>query len=248
MQKFLIALQFLTILPVRIKSEPSEQDIRASLVYFPLVGTLIGAFLAVILFVFNFLPQPVMAALVLIASIVITGGMHLDGFADTCDGFYGNRPREKMLEIMRDSRVGAMGVMGIVSVLLLKFTLLLALPKTILPLTLILMTTFARWSQTFACFTSGYAREEGKGRAFIGYNSKKGFFIAGAFTIFVFLSLMRFKGIIFLAFSLVPVGLFITYIKKKLGGMTGDTVGAVSELAEIAMLFSFFIPLQICSH
>ena len=236
MKRFLIALQFLTILPIKIKSEIKEKDFGRSLIYFPIVGIFIGLALALILFVFDFLPHLVRVTLVLVGSIVITGGIHLDGFADTCDGFYGSKPKQKILEIMRDSRTGVMGVIGIVSVLLLKFALLTSIPQNILWKSLIMMAVFARWSQVLACYISNYSRKEGKAKYFIEYASEKEFVVGTLFTIVLFLVLGKFKGVILFILSLLPILLFMNYAKRKIGGMTGDTIGATNEIAEIAVL------------
>lgn len=241
MKRFLIALQFLTILPIKIKSKIKEKDSGASLIYFPIIGAFIGLLLVLILFAFDFLPHLVTAVLVLISSIIITGGIHLDGFTDTCDGFYGSKPKEKILEIMRDSRLGAMGAMGIVCILLLKFTLIASLAENILWKTLIMMAVFGRWSQVIACYTSNYARKEGKAKYFIEYNSKKEFLLGGFFTIALFLFLLKLKGIILLTLSLLPIFLFINYTKRRIGGMTGDTLGAINELTEVFVLLNMLI-------
>jgi len=248
MKRFLIALQFLTILPIKIKSGFEEKDLGASLGYFPLVGFLIGVLLCAVLFVFAFLPNLVTSALILITSVVITGRIHLDGFADTCDGFYGSRPKEKMLEIMRDTRVGAMGVIGVATILLLKFALIASIPQGSLWKALILMATFARWSQVAACSFSDYARGEGKAKSFIEKSGGKELFLASLFTVAVFVILARFTGIILLGFSLLPVFLFISYVKKRIGGMTGDTVGATSEIAEVSVLFFALIYTTKCLY
>ncbi|MBU2102175.1 MAG: adenosylcobinamide-GDP ribazoletransferase, partial [Candidatus Omnitrophica bacterium] len=101
MKRFLIALQFLTILPFSIKGKIEKEDFGRSLVYFPIVGLLLGFFLASIAYISLSLPPMVRSILILVVWMVITGGIHLDGFADTCDGFYGIRPREEILKIMR---------------------------------------------------------------------------------------------------------------------------------------------------
>lgn len=241
MKRFLIALQFLTILPVKIARGVENKDFGGSLVYFPLVGAVIGLILTLIFLAFNFLPPLVMAALVLIASVIITGGMHLDGLADTCDGFYGFTSKERTLEIMRDSRTGVMGTLAVVSLLLFKFTLLANINKGILPRALIMMAVFGRYAQVLACYTSNYARSQGKAKYVVEYASGKGFFIALIFTAIISLLLMGLKGIVVFALSLIPVYLFIHYIKKRIGGMTGDTVGATSEIAESIILFLILI-------
>lgn len=237
MKSFLVALQFLTILPIKIKPAIKKESFGKSLLYFPIIGTLIGLALSLITFLFGFLPNLVIGVFILIASIIITGGIHLDGFADTCDGFYGSKPKEKILEIMRDSRTGVMGVIGVVSLLLLKFALIVAIPQDILWKVLIMMAVFARWSQVLACFTSNYARQEGKAKYFIEYASKKELMVGGLFAIALFLLLVKMNGIILFVVSLLPVFLFINYIKKEIGGMTGDTIGATSEIAEVVILF-----------
>lgn len=237
MKRFLIALQFLTILPVTIKSEIKNEDFGKALLYFPLIGLLIGFLLSATALLFGFLPDLVKGVLILTASIVITGSIHLDGFADTCDGFYGSKPKEKILEIMRDSRIGVMGVVGVVILLLLKLSLIASIPQDVLWKSLIMMAVFSRWSQSFACYISSYAREKGKAEYFIEYASKKDCLIGCIFTVATFVLLAHLAGAIILILSLLPVLLFINYSKKKIGGMTGDTIGATNEVAEIAALF-----------
>ena len=241
MNYFLIALQFLTILPIKIKSEIKEKDFGASLLYFPIVGLGIGLVLSLSTFLLSSLPVLIKSAIILTVSTVITGGIHLDGFADTCDGFYGNRPREKILEIMRDSHIGTMGVIGVVSLLLLKFSLIASLRNEILWKALILMAVFSRWTQCLACSNSVYARKEGKAKYFIEYASKRDVFIGGLFSLALFVLLMQIKGIILFLVSAPMIFLFLQYIKKKIGGMTGDTIGAISEVAEVLILLFFMV-------
>lgn len=241
MKKLLIALQFLTIFPIGIfikdkESETSEEDLGRSMVYFPFAGLLISFLLVVSSFILNPLPRLVSGVIILIISIIISGGIHLDGLADTCDGFYGNGSKEKVLEIMRDSRVGVMGVIGIVFILLLKFSLLVSIPQSLLWKALIMMIVFGRWAQNLACYASCYARSKGKAKCFIEYADRGEFFKATLFTLVLFLLIMGLKGLILFAISVVPVLMFIKYTKKKIGGMTGDTIGAVNEIAEAGML------------
>ncbi len=243
MKQFLIALQFLTILPINIRSEIKERDFGSSLLYFPVIGILIGLVLSTAVFLVGLLPNLVVGVIILIISIVITGGIHLDGFADTCDGFYGSKPKDKILEIMRDSRVGTMGVVGVVCLLLLKFTLIVSIPREMLWKVLIMMAVFARWSQVLACYMSEYARKEGKAKYFIEHAGKKELFMGILLTSGLFFLLMQIKGIILFLISMFPILLFINCIKRKIGGMTGDTIGSVSEIAEVLiLLFCLFVP------
>jgi adenosylcobinamide-GDP ribazoletransferase len=236
-KRFLVALQFLTVLPVRIRSEIAPEDFGRSLRYFPLIGLLLGLALSGAALLLSFLPHPVTAVLILTMSIVLTGGIHLDGFADTCDGLGGLRPKEKILEIMRDSRVGVMGVTGLFCLLSLKGVLIASMPPGILWKLLILMTVLARWSQVLVCCTSSYARAEGKARYFVEYAGRRDFFAAGLLTVVVFLFLAQLRGLVLLSLSLLPLLLFITYVKRRIGGVTGDVIGAASEIGEVAVLF-----------
>lgn len=241
MKRFLIALQFLTIFPCNIKKKMESEDFGRSLIYFPMVGLLIGAFLAGIAYVSEFTSPALASVLILIMWIVITGGMHLDGFADTCDGFYGNRSREDILKIMRDSRIGTMGAAGVAMLLLFKFAALSSARAEDLWKILIISAVSARWSQSLVCAVSAYARREGKAKYFIEYAKKRDVFIGALFVLFLNWFLMGVKGIILFVVLLAVVFPFAGYVKRKIGGMTGDTIGATNEIVEAAALL--FIPI-----
>ncbi len=236
MKRFLAALQFLTVIPIKIKSELRPEDFGKALIFFPLTGLLIGAVLALISVRLAFLPAPVNAAVIIIISILLTGGIHLDGFADACDAFYGSNPKEKILEIMRDSRIGTMGAAGIVSILLLKFSLITTMPPDTLWKVLMLSGVFSRWIQSAACFSSPYARQDGKGRHFIDYASGKEIIPGLIFTMGLFLLLLNTRGPVLFFASIIPAFFLFIYIKKRIGGMTGDTIGALSEISEVSVL------------
>ncbi len=241
MRYFLIALGFLTVLPVRIK-KIRDYEFGRSLRFFPLVGIIIGAILALSLHIFSSVfPHIATSALILIVLIIITGGIHLDGFADTCDGLYGNQTKEKILEIMHDSRIGVMGVLGVTSILLLKFAIFYSIPLNLLWKILIIMATLSRYAQVLACYSSDYVREEGKGKYFVEYARRKELIVSGIFSLVLVISLMGLKGFILLLLLTLIVLLLIGYIKKRIGGMNGDTIGAVSEISGIIVLFSSLI-------
>lgn len=235
MNHFLIALQFLTILPVKLKRAPRDEDFGKSLLYFPLVGIIIGAVLAVCLALLAPLPVLVKAAVVLCLSVVITGGIHLDGFADTCDGFYASSSKEQTLKIMRDSRIGTMGVIGIFCVLLLKFAVFSSFSPLMLQKMVLAAAVFSRWAVSFACCLSGYVRPEGKAKFFIEHADKKRVLTGGLSALVFLLALIRLKGLVIFILALVPVFLLVRYSEKKIGGLTGDVLGAISETAEISV-------------
>jgi len=236
MKSFFLALQFLTVIPLQIKGQIDDEDFGKSLLYFPLVGLILGGILAISIYIFRMFPPLVMAALLITVSIFLTGGLHLDGFSDTCDGLYGFHLPEKRLEIMRDSRTGVMGVIGLVCLLILKFSLLAHIPFASLWKVLVMMTVFSRWAQVIACYGSKYPRQEGKARLFIEQARLHYVVTGGLLVFFLFLLLAPGKGLIVFFGALIIVSLFIKYIRKKIGGMTGDTIGATNEIAEVAAL------------
>ena len=234
MKHFFIALQFLTIFPVNIKGEISDKDLGKSLLWFPPVGMLI-AFLSAgpVFFLAEHVPCFVLGVLVLTIAVVSTGGIHLDGLADTCDGFYAGRDKNQILRIMRDRRIGTMGVIGIVLILLAKFALIISFSTLVLWQALIMAHTFSRWSMALVCYVSDYARQEGKAAGFIKQATKIEVLIGGIFTLVVFFVLMQLKGLLVLLLALIPVLFFTWLLKRKISGMTGDTIGAINEIGEI---------------
>ncbi|MBT9146882.1 MAG: Adenosylcobinamide-GDP ribazoletransferase [Syntrophomonadaceae bacterium] len=236
MRKFFIALQFLTIFPLKIR-DVEERELGQSLAYFPLVGAIIGLAGTLSLLIFSsVLPSPPTNILILIILMFITGAIHLDGFADTCDGFYAGKDKGDILQIMRDSHIGVMGVMGLMGILLLKFTLLENISSDILGKSLVVMCVLGRWAQVLACYVSNYAREAGKAKPFIEYAGRRELFISSLFSLSLSIFLMGFRAVILFIFLTPTLLYFIKYLKKRIGGMTGDTIGAVNEVTEIGIL------------
>jgi len=236
MKRFLLALQFLTTLPVKNSFEPSEKDYGKAMLYFPIVGLLLGIILAIATLTLSFLPQGVVVTFIVIILVILTGAIHLDGLADSCDGLYGMNSRDRRLEIMRDSHIGTMGVVGLVCILLLKFTVIANISSNFILQSLIMMMVFSRCSQVLVCYMSRYVRNEGKAKAFIEYVGKRELAVGGIFTLLVFFLLAQFKGLIIFFFALCLVLLFTAWVKKKIGGATGDTIGATSEISEVIVL------------
>ena len=241
MKKFLLALQFLTIIPIKVKSA-DDKEIADSLIYFPIAGLLIGLALAGINGLLGFLNFPRLAtdAILIVSLIAITGGMHLDGLADTSDALLSVRNKDEMLKIMRDPHIGVMGVIGIISILLLKIAFLFSLDPSLVPAGLILMCVLSRWSLVLCLFLFPYARQEGKAKAFAeGINSK--IFILATIIAFVCaLVTAGLKGLLILGIITLYACLFNKLISKKIGGITGDTLGAMNESAEAIVLFCMF--------
>ena len=242
MKYFLIALKFLTNLPVAKNLEFQEEILAKSVKYFPLAGILIGLILAGINFLFSFIfPPIVVSAIILISLIWITRGFHLDGFMDTIDGLFGGSDKNERLSIMKDPQVGSFGVVAAVSLLLLKFTLILELSgQKIFPFILILMPALSRWSMVLAMPFYSYPREKGTG-SFTKFVKKKDALLA-TIIIFVFVvGLLKLEGLILLFFAFIFTLLITKLISGKIGGMTGDTYGALNEIIEVIILAAAYL-------
>lgn len=234
MQRILIALGFLTTVPVRVK-EITKDDLARSMVYFPLIGLFIGSILVLVnRGAILFFPPLVANLLIVITLVILTGAFHLDGLADTLDGFYAGRTKEEILNIMRDSMIGVMGVTGIVLVLLAKWAGLSEMSPLVKDGALLLAPTLGRCSVVLAAFLSPYAREtEGTGKPFAHQVKASEFCIAALFTLIASLTLFKISGLIlFLIVVLIVVG-FTKKAKKKIGGMTGDLFGFLCETVEV---------------
>lgn len=242
MRRILVALGFLTIIPVKVDRLTADEPGR-SMVYFPLIGLFIGA---ILIFIARgtslFFPSLLNNLLILTLLVILTGALHLDGLADTLDGFYAGRTKEEILEIMRDSRTGVMGATGVVLVLLAKWASLYEMPLAIKDRALLLAPMLARWSMVLAAFTAPYAREgEGLGRPFAGKINLPVFWASSLFTLAASVVLGGMKGIFLLLLAgLVVIGL-VEIMKRRIGGITGDTLGAVCELVEVVVLVTLTI-------
>lgn len=236
--EFSIALQFLTRVPVTIRKTVESVNIARAMAYFPLVGLLIGISTAAVHFLLSYVLAPQVCDLIAIAFIVIvTGNMHGDGLMDTADGIYSGRPRERILEIMRDSCVGSHGVMAGVLVLLAKFVLLGQLPPEVKSFSLILVPAIGRWAQVYGATVYPYARTGGGTGGFTDLVGKREIFWASLTVLVAAGMLFRLQGGVLAVAVLVGTLCIGRYISAKIGGMTGDTLGAMSELTEVLALF-----------
>lgn len=231
---FLMALQFLTLIPVKV-SQTSRERFGQSLIYFPVVGLLLGLSLALLSLLLARFDFPALSAnmLIIVLQVVLTGGLHLDGLSDTCDAIFSGKNREQMLAIMRDPRAGVMGVLGIVCVLLLKLAFLNAVSVALRPAAIILMCTLGRWSLVLAMWAFPYARAEGKAKDYIEGLTPR---IVGIATLICLLIAVLFKGLWVMILVAGVAYLIGVGAKKKLGGITGDVLGATNEMAEVTVL------------
>ncbi|MCK4417495.1 MAG: adenosylcobinamide-GDP ribazoletransferase, partial [Candidatus Latescibacteria bacterium] len=193
MRHFFIAIQFLTVIPVPRRLRMTDEDLGRSMAYFPLVGLLLGGILyglsRAIVLVF---PERIADLGCVLALVLLTGGLHLDGLADTADAFFSREDRRRMLEIMRESQIGPMGAAVIVFALLLKFELLSGLSPQVKGPTLILMPVIGRWAVVFQAAMLPYARaSQGLGTAFNRYVGIREVLLSTLFTLLFVLGLRQ---------------------------------------------------------
>lgn len=236
---FLAALQFLTTLPV--STSFTSDEIGRSLAWFPLVGLAVGGLVAIVdLAAWKAgLPWSLRTVLAVAMLAVLSGGLHLDGLADTADGFFSSRTPDRILEIMRDSRIGTMGVLALALVLGLKAAVIAELaPGSARMGALLLAPVFGRALQVAGLAWMPYARPEGGlASVFLPHRS----IYVGIITCVVppMLAGLMLGWTVALAL-IAAVSLLVAWwaraCRKTIGGMTGDTLGALSELGESLVL------------
>lgn len=238
---FCAAFRFLTIIPLPGKLGSEPEDLAGALGFFPLVGLLLGLLASAAAWLLWQVFTPLVAAVLLTFVLFgFSGALHLDGLADCADGFYSARDRSRTLEIMRDSRIGAMGVLAVVMLSLLKVSLLAALQQDQAVKAALLMPLYGRSAQVLMIFLLPYVRKDG-GMGTIFYQNRSGPVLWLSLLI-LFLTgflVMGLAGLLSGLTSVTVVFLFSRYCHRKIGGATGDTLGAASEIVETVPLFFF---------
>lgn len=238
---FLLSLQFLTRIPVpgRYTDPIPLADYRQMIKAFPLAGLVVGLCSAFVFSITQLWWGNLLAAAFTVLTIaMMTGAFHLDGLADTADGIFSSRPRERMLEIMRDSRIGTQGALALIFKVVLHILVIyqIAQNKPSAIGLLIAAPVMGRSLGALLMYRQRYARESGMGNLFIGNISAGEFYTAlilGAMLTFLFAGGY---GVLMAAASGVFLLVYRAMIQNKLGGQTGDTVGAGIEIAELAFL------------
>jgi adenosylcobinamide-GDP ribazoletransferase len=234
---FLQALSFLTILPVGHPSLSEEKELAGSMVFFPLVGLIIGLILTLGYYLFSFLFSRSLVLWLLIGLLAfLTRGLHLDGLADTVDGLASGGTKEKILEVMRDSRIGAFGVISLILLFGAKFFCLDQIPDSSLPCSFIVMSVLGRNAMVLVCYRSFYARREGLAKPFVEHLRIHEVAVSFLSALGIALLLMRLQGIVaFVGVALFSLGCRF-FFKRRLGGITGDVLGATNEFSEVLCL------------
>lgn len=256
MKKFLVALQFLTIIPVKKVSIANETDVVRSSSFFVIVGLVQGILLLLTDYIAGRVFHPdLVTGIILFMLVLSSGGFHLDGLADTFDALAAKGDRDKKLSVMRDGSTGPAGVISIVFSLSLKYLALNNLTH-FLPFTyfssLLTMPVFSKWAMIVAIFHGKPAREDGLGNIFIKKTGLKEFGFSTFWLILLLTLILLFFGqyapenqCFFYAFLLLALYIFclmaVQFFNKRFEGLTGDTLGAISELSEIMFLFIVII-------
>lgn len=220
MTPFLLALQFLTIIPLKIK-DVKEDKLSKAMIYFPLAGLLLSLILVGINYLSLFLnfAQITSNIILVVSLIILTGGLHLDGLSDTADAIFSRKNKEEMLEIMRDSHIGVMGVLSLISILLLKIGFLSSISISAKTIALILMCVLSRWSLVFSMYLFPYARQEGKAGVFMRGINLKIFILASLFTLACVITAWKIKGLFIwgiVALSAYIIGKYINHQISKI--------------------------------
>lgn len=232
--QLLLAITFLTRLPLPVRAKVSENDLRASMAWYPLVGLGLGlAGWAIYFVLYHYLPTSLSAAVITVVLLqLFVGALHLDGLMDTADALGSGRPREQMLEIMKDSHVGAMGVFAALAQMLLKVSLLAALSPSDAWLPLVVGMMAARTLPALNVTFFNYARPSGTGAAFARGNNNRMWYYALLSALLISLLIAGLAGLLLTAASMIIVLLIQLLISRRLGGLTGDVYGLGIELTE----------------
>ena len=236
---FIILLQFMTRIPVPVKVEYDEEKLGKAIKFFPLVGLIIGFFL----FTVNFFAgkvtdnRQITAIIIIMAEILVTGLIHIDGLADTADGLFSYADKERMLEIMKDSRIGTNGTVALILYFLAKAVFLTAVK----PEYILLYPIISRMATSINAGLGGYARKKGMSNGIIEKNGKTDATISILITAVLSFVILGLKGLVVLALAILFILFFMENVKRKIGGITGDTMGASLELTAILVLFAGII-------
>ncbi len=256
MDTFILTLQMFTSLPINREVEVSDKRLIGSVVYWPVVGMIIGLFDTCICYLASrVFPIHIAALFAILAQMWITRGFHLDGLADTTDGLFSSRDRQRMIEIMDDSHIGTFGVLACILDLGFRYVMIIS---CISPLCMLMIGPVAgKMVQGLAMHKVKYPKKKGMGKSYIGRVpfsfaiTSLGYGCLWVIGCLVISGLMSDTNLIILILRAILVPLLccgITfllkrYIVNKIGGMTGDTMGAVSEIVEIFSMLLLCIKL-----
>ena len=237
MKRFWAALGFLTVLPLPAAWQGNEDDLARSVCFYPVVGLLIGLSAAGIAAgLGKVFPPPVLSVLLVIWLAVVHGGLHMDGLSDTADGFFSPYGRERVLEIMKDSRIGAFGCMAICGAVALKIAALFSLPSNLQIRAAVMAPLAGRCAMVLVMVFLPPARKEGLGSFFSSHRSAWEGILAVLILGAIGWCVVGTACLIVIAALLIAAGLFGWISKRRIGGYSGDVLGAAGEIVETTTL------------
>lgn len=242
MKRLILMIQFLTRIPIPMRLDVTDEDFTKGFKYFPVVGSIIGGLIYAIHFLLHDRLNPfTLATVITLAYLYITGGLHMDGLSDSADGLFSGRSKERVLEIMKDSRIGSNGALAMIFVVLLKIAFISEVAQAELGWVLLVMPMISKYVVVAMSTFSTYARQDGMGNWFIEKVSTVDFLFSTVYTIGILIWIRPYYVVILLC-CLVFGGLFRQFCYKQIDGLTGDTIGALSELSDVAVLvFATFL-------
>lgn len=251
MKKFILILQFLTRIPINVNLG-FDEDFHKSIVYFPLVGFVLGVLLYLLGLASMLVFDPFITSIIItLGSVLLTGGLHIDGLGDTFDAIYSNRDKEKMLEIMKDSRLGTNSLLAILFLILLKIGFIYSIINQELLWLIIFMPIVSRLGVINLMYKTVSPRENGMGNLFIGKATTGMFMTAIIYTVllavilpkllFLSTNILIFKILSSIIVIFIFNNLFKKHIYNKINGVTGDILGCSIELGEVIYLLYIYL-------
>lgn len=237
MRLYFIAIQFLTIIPLPFSVKCDEKDLGRSMSFFPLAGLTLGGVLVGIDYLLSaFLPRQICDLLLVATLAIITGGLHLDGLADVCDGLAARGGKERFLAVLKDSRTGAVGAVGLILALLLKYEALLNIPADLKRHALFCFPMLARFAQVQMAVGASRAKNDGLGSSFIQGAGWRQLLFAVVTGIAFAAILLGIRGVWLFTAAYLFTWILKAWFHRRLGGITGDIIGFANELNEILCL------------
>lgn len=241
MKRFILMLQFFTRIPINMEIDIKEDDFAKGIVYFPFVGLVIGIFNVLTYLLFAKISTGLLpVVMVTLVNVIITGALHVDGLADTCDGIFSARKKERMLEIMKDSRIGTNGAVAIFFDLALRIILLSSVSETHVIKIILVTSIISRTMLAVLTYIAVKGKSKsGLGSLFVGKVTKRDGIIAVCICGILSFLIFGYMALIIIGLNIVLIFIYRNYILSKLDVITGDALGGANEVSEIFILMVF---------
>ncbi|CDI48775.1 adenosylcobinamide-GDP ribazoletransferase [Clostridium tetani] len=245
---FLLMIQFLTRIPVKRSLPCEKEDFRRGAAMLPIIGLIVGCIQWTVFYILSkIFPANITAIFIILVGMVLIGGLHQDGLGDIFDGFFSFKgDKEKIIEIMKDSRVGTFAVLALIFDILIKYTALSFIIENNMSYAIIITPIMSRCTLVFLFLIGKNAKKNGTGNLFIQNVSVKEFIISFIFMIVPSVLLIGYKySVIIIVVSFIITLAFLNLCNRKIGGITGDCLGANNEIVEMFTMLVFVALLYI---